>query len=467
MDEVSQREYLEAAAELVNQDGPLGGKASSAGHASFCAPLHLALFISPLYLLLPFRIVKKSFHRRPILQISHILGPHKTPLILKIENLIWDAVFSIAEQPSRIQDIISQLMLKIPWPEVQFASTEDRDWFRLSPGQVFRLSLPVHAIDSHPDLVRQSIPGNINIQSPVTTPALGETTSPSLVSGAVTPFAISQSPSVPFSPRSISLDLPHGSGLPFPDPAEPAPNADQVHIDHSISDSSTHDNPAQNQLESGMSNNDAEQGREGSGFDIRSSQRAEQQRSLESESKEGEKGDEESTVHDVPSGNIKRKRSLDSMSESEDTESAEREKGVNQGVIRESSSSRRKEKIPDSESKSKDSEEEESEEEDDERVVHDGSSSTHTEKHSESESEEREEEADQGADQGGEYFMLVYNLLIELFTERSLNSTDQMEVDTDGASKGSLNTDLEASESEREEGTNGPDKDASEGKLLQ
>ena len=113
--------------------GPSGG---NTGHASLCAPLHLALFISPIYLLLPFRIVKQSFHRRCIIEVSHKLGPNRPPILLKIENLIWDAVFAIAERPLHIKDIIIELASHIYGNEEEFISCSptDRSWFTLSNG---------------------------------------------------------------------------------------------------------------------------------------------------------------------------------------------------------------------------------------------------------------------------------------------------------------------------------------------
>ena len=60
-DQVSQQEYAEATALLLDQHD-IHSSGGNTGHASLCAPLHLALLISPIYLLLPFRIIKQSFH---------------------------------------------------------------------------------------------------------------------------------------------------------------------------------------------------------------------------------------------------------------------------------------------------------------------------------------------------------------------------------------------------------------------
>ena len=104
----------------------------SSGHASLCAPFHLALFISPIYLLFPFRIVKQSFHRRSVIEVSHKLGPHKPSTLVKIEGLIWDAVFAIAERPLDIQDILTNLASQIPDMDCAASSPEEKQWFSLS-----------------------------------------------------------------------------------------------------------------------------------------------------------------------------------------------------------------------------------------------------------------------------------------------------------------------------------------------
>ena len=131
-DQISQQEYAEVSANLLQCHEKSGG---SSGHASLCAPFHLALFISPIYLLFPFRIVKQSFHRRSVIEVSHRLGPHKPSTVLKIEGLIWDAVFAIAERPLDIQDILANLALQIPDADFVSCSPEEKQWFSLSNGE--------------------------------------------------------------------------------------------------------------------------------------------------------------------------------------------------------------------------------------------------------------------------------------------------------------------------------------------
>ena len=137
-DEVSHQEYTEVTTALLKQYN-IGQSGGNSGHASLCAPLHLALFISPLYLLLPFRIVKQTFHRRSLIEVSHKLGPHKLSVILKIESFLWDAIFAIAERPLNIKEIISGLASQISGysTDAVTCSPEESSWFCLSDGKGF------------------------------------------------------------------------------------------------------------------------------------------------------------------------------------------------------------------------------------------------------------------------------------------------------------------------------------------
>ena len=53
------------------------------------APLQLALFISPICLLFPFQIIKKSFNRQLVITTAIKLGNEKPKLILDIEKCMY------------------------------------------------------------------------------------------------------------------------------------------------------------------------------------------------------------------------------------------------------------------------------------------------------------------------------------------------------------------------------------------
>lgn len=142
LNESAQQEYGQATHFLLHQyecgssTGQSTKTTKGAGHASLCAPLHLSLLISPIYLLLPSRIVKQSFHRRPVIEYAHKLGPHKPGIILEVENHIWDAVFAIAEHPQNLETILLDLVSRITSSKLNAVSPEEAAWFQLSPGTV-------------------------------------------------------------------------------------------------------------------------------------------------------------------------------------------------------------------------------------------------------------------------------------------------------------------------------------------
>src|SRR6266511_103125 len=69
---------------------------SAYGVSCMHAPLHLALLISPIYLLLPVQLFKKSYNRHMMLSISQSLGNKKPKIILDVEMAIWRTLFSLA-----------------------------------------------------------------------------------------------------------------------------------------------------------------------------------------------------------------------------------------------------------------------------------------------------------------------------------------------------------------------------------
>lgn len=113
------------------------GCSSSPSRVSSRSPLQLALMISPLYLLNTARLSLKSFHRRSIIDVAAKLGPKKPSLILTIENLIWDAIFKLAEGHSTVYDIIRELVESLPWSEIDGELIPGaREWFYVDSGML-------------------------------------------------------------------------------------------------------------------------------------------------------------------------------------------------------------------------------------------------------------------------------------------------------------------------------------------
>jgi hypothetical protein len=99
------------------------------------APLQLSLLISPLYLLCPFQLIKRTYNRQAMLYISRLLGNGKTELIIEVEKAIWNALFSLAEGSLDSVQLLHHLCEQLPWDKITTAaaatSDYERHWFNL------------------------------------------------------------------------------------------------------------------------------------------------------------------------------------------------------------------------------------------------------------------------------------------------------------------------------------------------
>ena len=91
---------------------------SSPSHIGNHSPLQLALMISSLYLLMTSRLYLRSYHRRTLIYFAAKLGPQKPPLILAVENLIWNALFKLAEGRFLVHTVLLKLADSLPWTEI-------------------------------------------------------------------------------------------------------------------------------------------------------------------------------------------------------------------------------------------------------------------------------------------------------------------------------------------------------------
>lgn len=94
-------------------------------------PLHLALLILPIYLLLLMQHFKKSYNRHTMLSISTCLGNSKPQVIIDIEMAIWRTIFSLASGMDDPFDLLHQLSDALPWDSIHAASSTDSQWFNL------------------------------------------------------------------------------------------------------------------------------------------------------------------------------------------------------------------------------------------------------------------------------------------------------------------------------------------------
>ena len=118
------------------------GCSSSAAHVASRSPFQLANMISSLYLMVTRRLSTKSFHRRTVIGVSAKLGPHKPARLLVVENMIWDAVFRLAEGRISVYTVLRDLANSLPWSDIDmsFNCDADKQWFSIG-SRMFLCSL--------------------------------------------------------------------------------------------------------------------------------------------------------------------------------------------------------------------------------------------------------------------------------------------------------------------------------------
>ena len=128
-------EQFEISYKAFIQKCQTGGCPSSPAHVSSRSPFQLSAMISPLYLLMTRRLSTKSFHRRTVIDISARLGPHKPPRVLAVENLIWGAVFRLAEGRISVYTVLRDLANSLSSSDIDTALNCDsnKQWFVPSP----------------------------------------------------------------------------------------------------------------------------------------------------------------------------------------------------------------------------------------------------------------------------------------------------------------------------------------------
>ena len=95
------------------------------------APLHLALLISPIYLLIPIQHFKRSYNRHTMLSISTCLGNSKPQVLVDVEKAIWRTLMSLASGMVDPFDLLHQLSDGLPWDNIRALSSTDSEWFNL------------------------------------------------------------------------------------------------------------------------------------------------------------------------------------------------------------------------------------------------------------------------------------------------------------------------------------------------
>lgn len=113
------------------------GPTSSVSNIGSRTPLQLALMISPLYLFMTRRLSAKSFHRQLVIDVAARLGPHKHPLLISVEDCIWEAIFKLADGPSSVYEVLEGLASSLPWNMINDQlNCGTEQWFALAEGML-------------------------------------------------------------------------------------------------------------------------------------------------------------------------------------------------------------------------------------------------------------------------------------------------------------------------------------------
>ena len=96
------------------------------------APLQLSLLISPLYLLIPSQLHKKTYSRQVLLATSERLGTKKPAALLAVEKAIWKVVFDLADGCHHPTQLLKSLAHDLPWGDIKQLSQDEECWFAVS-----------------------------------------------------------------------------------------------------------------------------------------------------------------------------------------------------------------------------------------------------------------------------------------------------------------------------------------------
>ena len=112
-------------------EGLSAAKRPTDGLLQMRAPLHLALLISSIYLLLLVQLFKKSYNCHTMLNISTCLGNSRPQVLADIKAAIWKTLFSLASGRIDPFDLLHQLSDALPWGHIHAASSEVSQWLNL------------------------------------------------------------------------------------------------------------------------------------------------------------------------------------------------------------------------------------------------------------------------------------------------------------------------------------------------
>ncbi|KAF8805474.1 hypothetical protein BYT27DRAFT_7258195 [Phlegmacium glaucopus] len=104
--------------------------------------LRLALFVSPLTLLIPKSLHKVRTDYFRVAMAGKALGNQRPPLLAHVEKEVWSCLFRLATQDLNMFTEMKDCMAKMPWDELSaMGDSFERYWFKPARGDVSSTSL--------------------------------------------------------------------------------------------------------------------------------------------------------------------------------------------------------------------------------------------------------------------------------------------------------------------------------------
>ncbi|KAF8872168.1 hypothetical protein BD779DRAFT_1477708, partial [Infundibulicybe gibba] len=126
-------------------------------------PLHLALFISPLFLLVSSRIYNRDWDRKGLLLTSKALGNGKPESLRRVEKQLWKALFEMARGADTVSTIQS-FFDSLSWDSFSGLPPHEKHWFQATQNLV---------IWGSPGLLDIHFEGELPLKWPIFAPTTG------------------------------------------------------------------------------------------------------------------------------------------------------------------------------------------------------------------------------------------------------------------------------------------------------
>lgn len=126
-------------------------------------PLHVALFVSPVFLLAPINLHNRDWDRTSLFQVCQqpiyracislcektfrAFGNQKPDVLVKYEKLLWRTIYQVATRELDIFNATQAFLSGINWQELDSLPKIDIGWFETTLGTVFLMNCLYNIVD--------------------------------------------------------------------------------------------------------------------------------------------------------------------------------------------------------------------------------------------------------------------------------------------------------------------------------